>query len=96
MWSATEGLPARLFLGFPKPRSPLRPCLGSGKFFDPNRQLSDPRSGGVMDRACDHRRCADVSEFTESFDAGGVHIMVYLGNENDLDREERDPLKNGH
>jgi hypothetical protein len=38
-------------------------ALGSQKLFDPNRQLPDPSSGGVMYRVSDRGRGPDIGQF---------------------------------
>jgi hypothetical protein len=61
------------------PRSSLQHIL------NPDRQAADADTRRVIDRVRNSRRRSDVRELAEAFDAGRVHIVIFLRYQNDLD-----------
>src|SRR5713101_9979998 len=53
---------------------------------DPDRQFADADTRRVIDRIGNGRRRSDIAELAEAFDAGRVHVMIFLRDQNDLDR----------
>src|SRR5712672_284996 len=51
---------------------------------DPDRQFAGADTRRVMDRVANGRRRSDVRELAEAFDAGRVHVVIFLRHQDDL------------
>src|SRR5262245_49295988 len=62
-----------------------RPRRMSDKLLHPDRQVADALARRMEDRIGDCSGGADIAQFTKAFDARRVHLVVLLGQEEDVD-----------